>query len=102
GVSGDNWTITLTVPSGFTGKLSMSGAALGPCLPGAANAAPTNISSIAATKCKRQNLAAAPFVVFCGFIEFFLSCSLQNFCELLWGGSLSVAALACGLKESTA
>src|SRR5215470_7855791 len=92
--------MTSTVPSGFTGKLSMSGAALGPCLllPGAANAVLKNISSIAATRCKCQNLAAAPFVVVCGFIEFFLSCSLQKFCELPWGGSLSLAAFTCGLN----
>src|SRR5437016_12067218 len=80
GVPGDNWMITLTVPSGFTLKLSRSGAALGPYLPlpGAAIAVLKNISSIAATRCKRQDLAAAPFVVVCGFIEFCFPTPCKN------------------------
>jgi len=44
------------------------------------NAALKNISSIAAIRGKRQNLAAAPFIVVCGFIEF---CFLNSLLKVL-------------------
>src|SRR5947209_6872958 len=92
GVPGDNWTITLTVPSAFTGKLSRSGAACDPYLPlpDAPNAAVANKSSIVAIRCKRQNWPAAPFVLFCGFIGFSFLLPAK-FCELPGECSLSCA-----------